>query len=89
MPNEPSPPVIGGQGLRDALLGHLLAAGCPCWPGSDGLTVEDVLRCYADHVAAGRVPDLIRLLQRHPDLEGALRAFFASRLTAGAAAPSP
>ena len=72
----------GNKGLREALLGYLQAAGCPLWPGADGLTVEEVLRTYPANAAAGRVPDQQFLLRRHPELREALLALFAARLGA-------
>jgi hypothetical protein len=39
--------------------------------------VEEVLLCYPQNAAAGRLPDRQELLQRHPDLREALLAFFA------------
>ena len=64
--------------LREVLLGYLQAAGCPRWPGADGLMLEDALRSYPANAAAGRVPDRQELLRRHPELSEALLAFFAS-----------
>jgi hypothetical protein len=49
------------------------------WPGADGLTVQEVLRSYPEHAAAGLVPDWQGLLRRHPDLREALLAFLADQ----------
>jgi hypothetical protein len=62
--------------LQDVLLNHLLHATFPTWPGGDGLSVEEVLLSYHEALAAGQVPGLDELLQRHPDLNGELCAFF-------------
>jgi hypothetical protein len=77
MPTELPNPVIRGKALPDVLLGYMRNAGCPIWPGTDGLTVNEVLRCYPQHATNGRVPDLQELLGRHNDLREALLAFFA------------
>ena len=78
MPDERPNSAARSEGLREALLGYLQAAGCPLWPGADGLTVEEVLLSYPANAAAGRVPDRQELLERHPDLREALLAFFAA-----------
>src|SRR5262245_28130100 len=73
--------------LREVLLCYLQVAVCPLWPGTDGLTVEDILLSYPQNAAAGRVPNVQELLRRQPDLREALLAFFAdtaaARQTAG------
>ena len=83
MPEELAKSAARSERLREALLGYLQAAGCPLWPGSDGLTVEEVLLSYPQNAAAGRVPDRQELLRRHPDLREALLAFFADEEGAG------
>jgi hypothetical protein len=65
------------QRLRDVLLGLLWAARLPDWPGADGQTVDEVLLAYPAAAAAGRVPGLCELLDRHPDLRDELRLLFA------------
>ena len=65
------------QTLRELLLGYLLSAVLPEWPGADGLTVHEVLLTYPEYAAAGRVPGLRNLLVRHPALRNELAAFFA------------
>jgi hypothetical protein len=69
----------GDRQLQELLLGYLQAAHAPLWPGVDGLTVREVLLSYPENAAAGRVPGLQELLRRHPDLRGALVAFFADQ----------
>jgi hypothetical protein len=79
MPEEHRECVSRREELREVLLGYLLAASCPAWPGADGLTVEEALLAYAQNAAAGRVPDREELLRRHADLRDAVRAFFADK----------
>ena len=62
--------------LQEVLLGHLSAAVIPAWPGSDSLTLEEVLFAYPPAAAAGRVPGYEQLLAERPDLERQLIAFF-------------
>ena len=85
MPERPKS-AARSERLRGVLLGYLQAAGCPRWPGADGLTVEDALRSYPQDAAAGRVPDRQELLRKHPELSEALLAFFADEDGAGQSA---
>jgi hypothetical protein len=64
--------------LHELLLAHLQAADAPPWPGTDGLTVDEVVRSYPQAAAACLVPDLQTLLADHPDLTDVLRDFFAA-----------
>jgi hypothetical protein len=75
--------VVRNEKLREVLLGYLQTAGCPRWPGADGLMLEDALRSYPANAAAGLVPDRQELLRRHPELSEALLAFFADEDGAG------
>jgi hypothetical protein len=63
--------------LQRVLFKHMGAAGCPDWPGADGLTLEDVVGCYGQVLTAGEVPDLDELLRCNPDLSEELYRFFA------------
>jgi hypothetical protein len=63
--------------LREFLFEYLQMARLPNWPGSDGLTVEEVLLTYPQAAMAGRVPNREQLLRAHPDLTDAVTAFFA------------
>lgn len=65
------------QRLHELLLAHLRAADAPPWPGTDGMTVEEILLNYPQAAAAGLVPDMQTLLESHPDLADVLREFFA------------
>jgi hypothetical protein len=46
------------------------------WPGTDGMTLEDVVSCYRAEAAVGHVPSAAELCDRHPELAGELAAFF-------------
>jgi selenocysteine lyase/cysteine desulfurase len=86
MPDECPKSAARSERLREVLLGYLQAAGCPQWPGTDGLMLEDVLRSYPANAAAGRVPDRQQLLREYPELREALLAFFADQDGAGPSA---
>ncbi len=64
------------QSLGEVLLAYLKAADVRLWPGTDGLTVRDVLLSYPQAMAAGRVPGRKELLGKHPDLREDLESFF-------------
>jgi hypothetical protein len=63
--------------VRAILLGYLQCLAASLWPGSDSITLDDILRSYPQAAAAGRVPDLPELRRRFPDLAAALACWFA------------
>jgi hypothetical protein len=60
----------------EVLLGYLQAQGGLRWPGSDSLTIEEVLASYTASAEKGHVPDEEELCQRHPRLTGEVRLLF-------------
>ena len=62
--------------VRTILLGYLQCRAAAQWPGSDGITLDDILRSYPQAAAVGRVPDLPQLRRRFPDLADALASWF-------------
>jgi hypothetical protein len=64
--------------LFERLLEYLEDAGLAAWPGTDGLTLEEVLGDYVDAAAAGFVPNGDELRLRHPDLAALVQEFFAA-----------
>lgn len=62
--------------LREILLGHLREIGPRDWPGTDGLTVDDVLREYPTASLVGLVPDRDELRRRYPQLGEEIDVFF-------------
>jgi hypothetical protein len=70
--------------MRAILLGYLQCRAAGLWPGSDGITMDDILGSYRQAAAAGRVPDLAELRRRFPDLAESLASWFAGQAsTAG------
>lgn len=64
-----------GERLQEVLLGYL--RDCPSWPGTDGITVTEILSSYALLAERGRVPDRAGLLRRHPELTAEVEKYFA------------
>jgi hypothetical protein len=71
--HDPTP----AEQVRAILLGYLQCRAAGLWPGSDGITLDDILGSYQQAAGAGRVPDLPELLRRFPDLDAALASWFA------------
>ncbi len=76
MSTTPHGPTSAEQ-VRAILLGYLQCRAAALWPGSDSITVDDILRSYPQAAVAGRVPDLPELRRRFPDLAGPLASWFA------------
>ena len=68
--------------VRAILLGYLQCRAAALWPGSDGITLDAVLRSYPQAAAAGQVPDLPELRRRFPNLAHALAGWFADHAAA-------
>lgn len=66
----------GGHSLTDVLVGCLLNAGLPGWPGGDGILVADVLDEYPRAAAAGLVSGELDLCRRYPAMSAQIIAFF-------------
>jgi hypothetical protein len=62
--------------LSEILLAHLRIIDPHWWPGADGLTLDVVLKSYAQMVIAGQVPGKYELLRLHRELAAELEAFF-------------
>jgi hypothetical protein len=68
------------RALAEILLGYLQQPQVTVWPGSDALTVDEVLGSYLTIAAARQVPGPDELLELHPELAGELAVFFYDRL---------
>ena len=66
--------------LAEILLAHMQQQQVRMWPGSDGLTVDEVLAFFLDAAALYGVPNPDELLELHPELAKELELFFGSRL---------
>jgi hypothetical protein len=78
-PEAPFSESNAGNRVTELLAEHL--ASCwVAWPGTDGLTSEEVVaEAYLAASATGRVPNQAELTLRHPELADAVAAFFARR----------
>ena len=74
---QPRPDTDVAYRVAEVLEGYLLPAVRGMWPGTDGLTVTDAVGAlYHAEVRAGRAPDLVELVRRHPELGEGIAAFF-------------
>jgi hypothetical protein len=64
---------LPAQSLREIMLGFLQAGWVCAWPGTDGLTVDDVLHGYSEAIAVGKVPDWPELQRHYPALMPEIR----------------
>ena len=63
--------------VAELVEGYLHLAVRGTWPGTDGLTVtEAVGALYHAEARAARVPDVVGLARRHPELAKGIAAFF-------------
>ena len=68
---------IGGDScLQQILLDLMMSRDALPWPGSDGVTVDEVLAAYVPASEKRRVPDQEELIRRHPELTPEIRSFF-------------
>jgi hypothetical protein len=79
MTQSPCGPAARAPRLRTILLHHLWVAYGGRYPGTDGLTEDDVLLSYPQVVAAGQAPGPDELCRRHPELATELESFFPRR----------
>ncbi len=67
----------GRERVIDLLTDHLCRAGVVRWPGTDGMTLEDVVfAAYRAAATAGHLPSPAELAERHPALAGDIRRYF-------------
>jgi hypothetical protein len=83
--------MICHSALPAILLGHLRSIDVHYWPGSDGMTLDVAVSCYAQAAADGKVPGKEALLRLYPELAADLQAFFAAQTSSRIlpSAPSP
>jgi hypothetical protein len=77
MSPELVPPDLMRERLFAVLTTYAFIADSYHWPGSDSMTVEDVLREYPANARQCHVPDCAELCRRHPELASAIADFFA------------
>jgi hypothetical protein len=71
------PPDLMRERLIAVLTTYAFIADSYHWPGSDGMTVADVLREYPANAHRCHVPDCEELCRRHPELAAMFVDFFA------------
>jgi hypothetical protein len=62
------------ESLRHLLITYLRASKFVGWPGTDGLTEDDIVNCYPQAISAGNVPGWHELQIRFPGLASELQA---------------
>jgi hypothetical protein len=76
---HPCPDAVAG-----VLAVYLCGAGLPLWPGTDGLTVREVVEeAYSVAAAAGHIPGPVELGRRHPVLRDGIGLFFGTAAAPG------
>jgi hypothetical protein len=68
-----------GDLLRQILLTYLETSRVIGWPGTDGLTEDDILDYYPQASVKGKVPDKQELCRRHMELIAEIQSFFAPK----------
>jgi hypothetical protein len=75
--------IVSPVGLVEVLAEYLLASTGFRWPGTDGATMEDVVRsAYPLASVSGWVPRPDELAERYPDLATEIGSFFAATTAA-------